>query len=114
MSATKNFLYDLQEYVWLVEFAPITFRQRGKAIELMRCFLTDDGTREVQPETADWFDTAYELIEQDGGRDWATGLHAERLLSWVCSHNWAIEKDESFCLDCGINENQFRYQIATK
>lgn len=84
MSATKNFLYDLQEYVWLVEFAPLTFRQRGKAIELMRCFLTDDNTRVVDPdEFNNWFDTAYELIDEDGGQDWATGLHAERLLGWV-------------------------------
>ena len=84
MSNTKNFLYDLEEYVWLIEFAPITFRQRGRAIELMRGFLTKDGAVTIDPvESAEWFDTAYELIEQDGGQDWATGKHAERLLSWL-------------------------------
>lgn len=83
MSATKEFLYELEEFVWLIEFAPITFRQRGKAIELMRCFLTADGAKPLLPEYADWFDTAYELVEEDGGQDWATGLQAERLLSWV-------------------------------
>jgi hypothetical protein len=84
MSATKEFLYDVQEFVWLIEFAPITFRQRGKARELMVIFWTDDGTRQVDAnEFNGWYSTAYELIEEDGGRDWATGKHAERLLSWV-------------------------------
>ena len=84
MSATKEFLYEVQEYVWLVEFAPLTFRQRGKAIELMRCYWTADGTREVDPDEFNgWFDTAYELIAEQGGYDWATPKEAERLLSWV-------------------------------
>ena len=84
MSATKDFLYDVQEFVWLIEFAPITFRQRGKARELMVIFWTDDGSRKVDPdEFNDWYSTAYELIEEQGGVDWACDREAERLLSWV-------------------------------
>lgn len=83
MSATKNFLYDLQEYVWLIEFAPISFEQRGKAIELMRNGLIDKFGEATAGEFTEWFDLAYEFIEEDGGQDWATGKQAERLLSWV-------------------------------
>jgi hypothetical protein len=83
MSATKNFLYDLQEYVWLIEFAGLSFEQRGKAIELMRNGLIDKFGEAITSEFNEWFDLAYEFVEEDGGADWATGKHAERLLSLV-------------------------------
>lgn len=83
MSATKQFLYELQEYVWLVEFAPLTFQQRGKAIELMRDFAENKLGHSDCVHFAEWFDIAYELTEENGGADWATGKEAERLLSWV-------------------------------
>lgn len=85
MSWTKEFLYELQEYVWLIEFAGLTFEERGKANELMRAWYD----RKFEPndrkfdELNEWFDNAYELILETGGQDWATGLQAERLLSWV-------------------------------
>lgn len=82
MSKTKEFLYELQEFVWLIEFAGLTFEQRGKAIELMR----DWGEKRfggLGQITPDWYDAAYELIEEADGKEWATGRQAERLLSWV-------------------------------
>jgi len=75
MSATKNFLYGFQEFVWLIEFADLSFEQRGRAIEIYR-----QKFGEVSPE---WFDTAYELLEEDGGADWAIGKQAERLRALV-------------------------------
>jgi hypothetical protein len=83
MSATKNFLYELEEFVWLIEFAGLSFEQRGKAIELMRNGLMDKFGEAKAGEFAEWFDTAYDLIEEDGGENWATGKQAERLLSLV-------------------------------
>jgi hypothetical protein len=83
MSATKEFLYELEEFVWLVEFAGLSFEQRGKAINLMRNSLAEKFGDATAGEFAEWFDLAYEFIEEDGGKDWATGLQAERLLSWV-------------------------------
>jgi hypothetical protein len=85
VSATKEFLYELEEFVWLIEFAGLSFEQRGKAIEL--CNEWYDKYSSYEEREADiyheWFDTAYSLIEEDGGENWATGKQAERLLSLV-------------------------------
>ena len=83
MSATKEFLYELEEFVWLIEFAGLSFEQRGKAIELMRNGLIDKFGEATAGEFDEWFDLAYEIVEEDGGSDWATGKQAERLLSLV-------------------------------
>lgn len=86
MSATKNFLYDFQEFVWLIEFADLSFEQRGKAIQLCNDWYDQFSSfeeRETPDDYLGWFDTAYELIEEDGGKEWATVRQAERLLSWV-------------------------------
>jgi hypothetical protein len=83
MSATKEFLYDLQEYVWLLEFAELNFEQRGRARQLFDNFMITKFPQVYAEGFNDWFDTAYELIEIDGGKDWATGKHAERLLGLV-------------------------------
>lgn len=81
MSATKEFLYELQEFVWLIEFAPLTFEQRGKAITLYHEWVRE--RFEPARLVVDYYDTAYELTEENGGADWATGKQAERLLSLV-------------------------------
>jgi hypothetical protein len=83
MSATKEFLYELQEYVWLIEFAGLSFEQRGKAIELMRNGLIDKFGEATAGEFAEWFDLAFEFVEEDGGTDWAIGRQAERLRALV-------------------------------
>jgi hypothetical protein len=85
MSAMKELFYELEEFVWLIEFAGLTFEERGKANELLRVWYEKNFSPEGQQfdELNEWFDTAYELIEQDGGADWAKGLEAERLLGMV-------------------------------
>lgn len=87
MSATKEFLYELEEYVWLIEFAGVSFEGRGRAIKLMRDWLDTRFGNNMAGDISEWFDAAYELIEQDGGLNWATGNHAKRLLNLVGEGN---------------------------
>jgi hypothetical protein len=84
MSATKEFLFDVADYVWLIEFAGLSFEKRGKAIELYHNFLTDKfGDLANSPEMAAWFDNAYEMVLEHDGAEYARGKHAERLLGMV-------------------------------
>jgi hypothetical protein len=83
MSATGNFVIELADYVWLIEFANLSFEKRGKAIEIYHKFLTDKFGEFDPVEMAGWFDSAYETVLEFDGAEWATGKHAERLLSWV-------------------------------
>ena len=84
MSATGNFVIELADYVWLIEFADLSFEKRGKAIEVYHKFLTDKfGDTILLSEFADWFDAAYETVLENDGAEWATGKHAERLLAMV-------------------------------
>lgn len=84
MSATKDFVIELADYVWLIEFAGLSFEKRGKAIELYHKFLTDKfGALANSPDMANWFDAAYEMVLEYDGAEWATKKHAERLLGMV-------------------------------
>jgi hypothetical protein len=83
MSATGNFIIELADYVWLIEFADLSFEKRGKAIDVYYKFLTDKFGAFDPVEMANWFDSAYETVLEHEGADWATGKHAERLLSLV-------------------------------
>ena len=84
MSATGDFLIELTDYVWLVEFADLSFEQRGKAREVLYDWLKNKFGNTIDlSEFNGWFDNAYDLAEEHGGKEWATGKHAERLLSLV-------------------------------
>ena len=84
MSATKDFVIELADYVWLIEFAGLSFEKRGKAIQIYRQFLADKfGDLADSPDINNWFDTAYEMVLEYDGAEWATGKHADRLLSLV-------------------------------
>jgi len=109
MSATKEFLYELQRYVWLIEFGGLTFEERGRAIELMHEWLFNEFGESYGPEFNEWFDAAYELIEEGGGSEWASGLEAKTLLDMVHVHEWesAFNNDEHeigrYCLADGCD-----------
>jgi hypothetical protein len=84
MSATGDFLIELTDYVWLIEFAGLSFEQRGKAQDVLHGYLEAKfGNNISGNDFCAWFDSAYDLALEHGGADWATGKHAERLLSWV-------------------------------
>ena len=86
MSATKEFLYELERYVWLIEFGGLTFEERGRASELMHAWLLADYGESYRAEFNAWFDIAYELVEEGGGELFISGLEAETLLGMVRSH----------------------------
>lgn len=87
MSATNEFLIDLADYVWLVEFAPLSFEGRGRARELFDEFMLSKFGQDLAHGFNEWYDRAYELCEEYGGSEWATGKHAQRLLSLVGEGN---------------------------
>ncbi len=85
MSKTKDFLFEIADYVWLIEFAPLTFEERGRARDLLNDFWANKfkGLDDVWDGFNDWYNSAYEMVAENDGEGYATGAMRERLLSWV-------------------------------
>lgn len=87
MSSTKNFMEELADYVWLLEFADISFEERGRANALLRDYLINKFGTDSPEGFNGFYDSTYEMVEEYGGKDYAFGRMKERLLAMVRPDN---------------------------